>query len=268
MASDSTGSIKRNLNSASGSLTKIFEKLSSGKRINRASDDAAGLAIAEKLASDAVVFDQASRNISDAQSLTDIKDSVSSNLSDIGTRLQELATQSSNGTLSDTQRQALNTEFQQLTQEASRIVGSTQFNGKNVFDGQATQIQVGNDSSADSQIAVGDGNVSAAVSSLNSLSVDTQANARSAIDQISSFISNVSQARGETGAVQSRLEVANKNVQSLSDNSRAAESRIRDADVADDTAKLTAAAIRQQGGAALLAQASRINATIVQKLLT
>lgn len=259
---------KRNLDLVSQALGKSFEKLSSGKRINRASDDAAGLAIAEKLASDAVVFTQGSRNISDAQSLTDIKDSVSGSLSEIGTRLQELATQSSNGTLSDSQRQSLDQEFQQLTQEANRIVGSTQFNGKNVFDGDATQIQVGNDSSSNSQIAVPDGGTAAAAASLSSLSIANQDSARSAIDSLSSFISNIGSSRGEIGAVQSRLEVANRNNQSAADTARAAESRIRDADIADETAKLTANSIRQQGATALFAQAGKLNAQVVQSLLT
>ena len=267
-SSGSVDNTKRYLDDITNKLSKSFNKLASGSRITSASDDAAGLAIADALKSDAVVYDQASRNIGDGQSLTQIQDGVFSSLNDIGGRLQELATQSGNGTLSDSQRGALNQEFQQLSQEANRIVGSTEFNGQNVFSGQSTAIQVGKDSSSDSQINISDSGVAGTVASLVPLSIDTQQNAQSAIDSISSFTKNISASQGNLGAQQSRLDVANSNAQTISDNSRAAESRIRDLDVADEVARKTALSIQQQSAVALSAQAGKLNAAVISKLLS
>ena len=142
------------LNKNTKQLEGLFEKISSGKRINRASDDAAGLAIVDALESDVKTLDQASRNASDGISQIAIADGATSSISDINTRLQELASQASNGTLSGTQRGSLNSEFQQLTQERDRIISSTEFNGVKVFNGSSTNIQVGNGSDSNSQVSI------------------------------------------------------------------------------------------------------------------
>lgn len=268
MGSGSVDNLKNNLSKTTESLNRRSEKLASGKRINRASDDAAGLAIADALAKDAVVYDQASRNIADGQSLTQIQDGVYSSLSDIGTRMQELAAQSANGTLSDTQRSSLNQEFQALSQEANRIVASTQFNGQQVFSGQSNTIQVGTDSSSTSQINVTDPGLAGVVASTSSVDISNQSNAQNAIGTISNFLSSVSQSRGELGASQSRLEVADNTAKIQRENSLAAESRIRDLDYAEEVAGRTADLIRQQANTGLIAQASKLSGDIVRRLLT
>lgn len=266
--SDVGKGLGRNLDSITNNISKSFNRLSSGKRINTAADDAAGLAIADALKSTDAVLRQASRNISDGESLSQIQDGVYTSLTDIGTRLQELSTQSANGTLSDTQRSALNQEFQQLSQEANRIVQSTTFNGQQVFSGQSTNIQVGLDSSASSQVQLTDPGLQSVVSSIQSLSIGTANEARSAIDSISSFVSNVTQSRGQLGAQQSRLDYANSNALSQADNAKAAESRIRDVDIADETANLLANRIKQDATTSLSAQAGKIQASLVQRLFT
>lgn len=267
-SADGIDGVKRLLTLKSEQLSKSFSKLAAGTRILSASDDAAGLAIADSLKNDAVVYQAASRNIGDGQSLSQIQDGVYSSLSDIGSRLQELATQSSNGTLSDSQRSALDQEFQSLTQEANRIVQATTFNGQQVFDGSTTAIQVGTDASSNSQINLVDPKLGETVGSLQPLSIATQSSAQSAIDTISNFTSNISQSRGQLGAEQSRLTVANNNVQSQGDNARVAESRIRDLDVAEELSTNLALRISQQTNVAVFAQVNNLNANIVQRLLT
>lgn len=264
--SSSKDKIGAALSSAQSTLTKSFERLSSGKRINRASDDAAGLAIADALASDAVVLKQANRNIADAQSLTDIADGALAQASDITIRQQELAVQAANGTLSDSQRSALNTEYQQLGQELQRISATTQFNGQNVFSGSSS-IQVGGDSSSNSQISVDPGQLAALAQNAVSQSIGTADAARSALDAVASLGSSLSSARGDIGAQSARLETAAANNSSGIVNSLAAESRIRDADVADEVAQNISARIRTQTASALYAQAGKQDKDRVLDLL-
>lgn len=254
------------LSSAQNDLHKSLERLGSGKRINRASDDAAGLAIADALKSDAVVLKQANRNIDDAQSLSAIADGALSQVSDISIRQQELSVQAANGTLNDSQRGALNEEYQQLGQEVQRIADTTQFNGKNVFSGSST-IQAGTDSSADSQLSVDPGQLSSLAAGALSQSIGSIDSARSAIDSVSSFTSSISAARGDIGAQQARLDTASANNSSTIVNVQGAESRIRDADVADEVAKSVSAKIKSQNGAALYAQASKVDSNRVLDLL-
>jgi flagellin len=263
----SVDGIKRNLFRQTEELTRSNSKLASGKRIERAADDAAGLAVAEKLLADSVQFSQASRNISDGVSLTQIQDGVYSSLSDINSRLTELATQSSNGTLSDTQRSTLNQEFQALSQEATRIVSSTTFNGQNVFSG-TTNIQVGIDNSENSTIALVDPKLGETVAQLTPLSIDSQANAQASLGFLNSFSEQLSRSRGDLGSQQSRLDSANNIAQTQRDSAITAESRIRDLDYAEEITKRTALVISQQSSTALLAQASKLNAGIVQKLIS
>lgn len=267
MANDSSFRVStRNLNSALDSVNKSSEKLSTGKRINRAQDDPAGLAIAERLASDATVFKQASNNVNYGQSLIAIKDGALEQVSQIGTRLQELSTQAANGTLSDEQRGAIQNEYDALTQEADRIVASTEFNGQKVFSGSSTSIQVGVDSGADSQIAISGNDISAQISGLRAQNISTQENAKAALDNAKNFNASVSSERGKLGAASSRLETAAQNISVAAENLRSAESRIRDVDVADEVAKKVASNIRAQGAVSSFAQ-SKLSAANVLKLL-
>ena len=265
-SSGSVDGIKRNLLRKTEDLNKSNERLASGKRINKASDDAAGLGIALALAADTVQLTQASRNISDGGSLAAIREGVYSSLSNISTRQAELATQASNGTLSDAQRASLNQEFQALSEEANRIVASTTFNGQQVADSSVT-IQAGTGSDANSQIQLVSPALGETVAALLPLDISSQDSARSALTQVQSFLENVSQSQGQLGAESSRLEVANNNVLSRREATQAAESRIRDVDYAEEVSRRVAADIGQQTTTALFAQAQKLNAFTVQRLL-
>lgn len=261
-----SSSISRQLNNAQNDLKKSFEKLSSGKRINKASDDAAGLAIAAQLQSDAVVLKQANRNIGDAQSAIDITDGALSQVGDITGRLQELATQSANGTLSDEQRTSLNNEFQQLTQEIQRIGATTEFNGKNLLGGEGITVQAGTDSSGNSQIATAAANVQQLSSTLSSLDVSTVQAATAALDAVKGFADSISSSRGELGSTSSRLQVADNNNEERRINSLQAESRIRDADIAQESANNIAASIKSQASVAISAQANLSTQKVLELL--
>lgn len=263
MAIDSSKTLS-SLNSSTKELNSSFQKLSSGKRINKASDDAAGLAIVSQLEASVKTSLQGARNSVDAISVTSIADSALSTVSDITSRQTELAEQAANGTLSDDQRQSLNSEFQQLEQEKSRILSSTQFNGVNVFSG--TSVQAGSTGDASSQINIAATDTSAITNS--SIDISTQGAARSALDSLSSQTQNIASQRGTIGASANRLDVAEANNRSNAVESETAASRIRDTDVADETAKLTSASIKQQVSSALAAQVSKLNADSVLKLLS
>lgn len=265
MSSDSSFPI-RNLNSAQSKLQSSFSKLSSGVRITKASDDAAGLAIAEALKSDAVTLSQGSRNASDGVSLIEIRDGALGQIGEIQGRLKELATQSANGTLSDEQRASLSQEFNALREEAGRIAESTSFNGQNVFSGSDTSLQVGVDSGSDSQIKTGASDVSSAIATLGGLDISSQAGAQAAISGIDGFSKQVSELRGKGGAAEVRLETAIKNNEVAKENLLAAESRIRDVDVASEAANLVKNQILSQGSAAISAQANLNKATVLNLL--
>ncbi|MBX7137760.1 MAG: flagellin FliC [Oligoflexia bacterium] len=268
MSGDSTSSrvSLRFLSSALNSINKSDEKLASGKRINRASDDAAGLAIADALQADAAVFKQASNNAGYAQSLLSIQDGALESVNQIGTRLAELSTQAANGTLSDSQRSALNEEYQALSQEAQRIVDSTEFNGQKVFSGESTSFQIGLDSGSDSQITLQGSDLGTLVSSIAGKDISTQAGARQALDASTEFVKSISQKRGQIGSVSSRLETATSNIDVATENLRSAESRIRDVDVAEEVASKTAATIKANASIGVQAQ-GKLSAANVLKLL-
>jgi flagellin len=264
--SGSVDGIKRNLFKNTESLNKSNEKLSSGKRINKGSDDPAGLAVAASLNADTVVLTQASRNISDGSSISEIKDAVYSSLSDISIRQQELAAQSSNGTLNDSQRASLNQEFQALTEEANRIVNATTYNGQQVIESNVT-LQVGTDSSSSSQITISDNNIKSIVSQLSNQSIDSIENAQSALTTVQSYAEQVSQSRGQLGAESSRLDSASSSIESKKEANQIAESRVRDADIAEELSRRIASEIGQRIDVALLAQASKLNTATALNLL-
>jgi flagellin len=250
------------LTKSTNELTKSFEKLSSGKRINKASDDAAGLALVSALEAEVRTSVQASRNSLDGVSITSIADSALGQISDITSRQSELAAQSANGTLSDEQRSTLNQEYQQLEQEKTRIVETTQFNGVSVFEGST--LQVGNDGSENSQLsipAISTASVTAAQD------ISSAVGAQAAITSLKTQTESISKVRGEIGAVVNRLDTAQNSSSQKAFESEAAASRIRDADVAEENAKKTGFSIKQQVSVALSAQAGKLNADSVFKLL-
>ncbi|MCB0321144.1 MAG: flagellin FliC [Bdellovibrionales bacterium] len=262
---------QRNLNESSARLNTAFERLSSGLRINRARDDAAGLAIAESLKADAKVASVGIRNASDGISVITIADQAIGQISNVLARLAELAEQSANGVYGNVQRSALQNEFSALTEEMERIALTTEFNGLKLLSGNSQVIfQVGFDGSSLSQVTYS--GVQATLQALGlassgtstpiySISGSTEAAAQSAsrlaLDAINAAITSVTRNRGTLGAAESRLEVTISNLQVARENFKAAESRIRDVDVAAEAAELTRLNILQQAGAAVLAQANQ-----------
>ena len=238
------------------------ERLSSGLRIARAADDAAGLAISERLRAQVRSLDQAGRNAQDGVSLVQTAEGATSEVTSNLTRLRELAVQASNGTLNTGDRAALNEEFQALTTEIERVANQTTFNGINILDGSQSSsgidIQVGTESGEVINVGVNDLNISALglVSGSVSFDVTTVSLASAAIDTIDAAIDTVTSFRGDLGAIQNRLESAVRSISSTSENLSAAESRIRDLDIAKETANLTKNSILQQAAVSVLAQAN------------
>jgi flagellin len=249
---------QRHLEGSSNNLNKSLERLSSGLRINSASDDAAGLALADRLRADVRIASQAIRNANDGISAISIGEKALGKVGEILTRLSELASQSATGLVSDTQRSAIQTEFTALVSEVDRISVTTSFNGVNLLSGGTTvALQVGLDGSANSRISFSTVDGSSSGIGLSSVSVSTAGAAQSALGSITTAIANVAQSRGSLGAIESRLNTAIQNLRVARENFSSAESRIRDADVAEETANLTRNTILQQAGVAILAQANQ-----------
>jgi flagellin len=252
---------QRHLYNSTIQFNKSMEKLSSGLRVNRASDDAAGLAISEGLKSDIRALEQASRNAADGISLVQVAEGALDEVSNILLRLRELTEQSLNGTLTDTERGYLDSEFQDLLGEIDRIAQSTEFNGLQLLDGSAAAavgIQVGIDTntwdSIDVDITTNRDSTTLGLTG----SIDSAANADPAMGQVLTAIDSVSSARSDFGAVQNRLETSIRNINNQKENLSAANSRIRDVDVAHETSKLTSYQILQQAGVSMLAQANMV----------
>ena len=262
---------QRRLGNSTASLTKTFERLSSGLRIVRSADEAAGLAIADTLRADQRIASVAIRNANDGISLITIADGALSEMGSVLTRMAELSEQSANGVLTTTQRSALNGEFFALASEIERIAVTTNFNGLALLSGGAqVDLQIGFNSQSTSQI--GFSGVNGTLASLGlapagssnltySLNASTtltgQAAAKSALDAVKLAISSLVTNRGTLGAAESRLNVTITNLQVARENFAAAESQIRDVDVAAEAANLTRLNILQQAGAAVLAQANQ-----------
>jgi flagellin len=270
---------QRFLKLSSDSLTNTFSKLSSGKRITRAADDAAGLAIAETLRAQSRIAGQAVRNTNDGISTIAIAEGALGEVANILTRLAELASQSANGTLSTTQRSVISNEFVALSSEIERIAAVTEFNGTKLLSGtSAITIQVGTGSDVSSQIGftnqlatlqgIGLGNGSGGL--LYSINGSTDASAitaaRFALDAVYGAIFSVGASRGILGGIESRLSTAIVNLGVTRENLVAAESRIRDVDVAEEAANLTRLSILQQAGAAVLVQANQLPTLALQLL--
>ena len=271
---------QRQLESTTRELGTTFERLSSGLRINSAKDDPAGLALADALRADARIASVATRNANDGISLTSITDAALGEISNILTRMLELATQSANGVYTVDQRSALSSEFIALGSEIERIAVTTEFNGLKLLSGSSTiSFQVGFDGSSTSRISVT--GVQATLSSLGlaasgsssltySIIATTTTGAESAsaiaIDQITAALSSLSSRRGAIGAAESRLNVAINYLATARENFIAAESRIRDADIATETANLVRLQVLQQAGVAVLAQANQQPSLVLQLL--
>jgi flagellin len=262
---------QRNVDASTSRLRTSYERLSSGLRINRASDDAAGLAIAENLKVDARVASVAIRNANDGISIVAITDGAIAEITNILSRLAELSEQAANGVYGNGQRSALQLEFSALMSEVERVAITTEFNGlKLLSGGGSVTFQVGFDGTSTSQIAYSGVQatlsalgLSGANSSIHTYSIigdtdiESQSAARIALDAINAAITSVTRNRGTLGAAESRLEITISNLQVARENFQAAESRIRDVDVAQEAAELTRLTILQQAGTAILAQANQ-----------
>ena len=267
MAINAQGQLAKN----SLMLAKSLEKLSSGYRINRAGDDAAGLAISEKLRSQITGLETATRNAWDGISMAQTAEGSLNEVHSMLNRMTELATQSANGIYDDTDRQAMNAEFQQLKSEIDRIASSTNFNGKNLLDGSMSAdknaLQVGDTSDAYNIMNMNVNDMSTKGLGIADLSIDTAEGARAAIGTVAEqgspgtikgAINTVSEQRGTLGALQNRLDHSINSLNTATENLIASESRIRDTDFAKEMMNYTRSNILQQASQAMLAQANLI----------
>jgi flagellin len=253
-------SAQKNLGMSQKLLAGSFQRLSSGYRVNSAADDAAGLAISESMKSQIRSYTVAQRNASDAQSMAQTAEGALGDVHDIMGRMRELAMQSANGDLGSTDRGYISTEFQSLQAEVGRIQGSAKFNGKQLINATAAAVtfQVGLNNTASDQIAVTFGGVNLATITGTGTDLSTATGALNALATIDSAIQNVSTARSNFGTAMNRMDFATSNIQTMQLNITAANSRIRDVDVASETANLSRNQVLTQAGTAILAQANQI----------
>lgn len=280
-SNQSAARAQRQLGTTSNNLSRTFERLASGSRINRASDDAAGLSIDASLRVDARVAAVASRNAQDGISAVAITDGALSSITGVLGRLAELAQQAGNGAYSQIQRSALQNEFVALGSEIERIAVTTTYNGVNLLSGnQSISFQVGFDATSTSQITMNQGgggtlqNLGLADSGSSALSYSlsgatgdaAQSAARNALAAITGAVTSVNSIRGSLGTTEARLNTAINNLSTTRENVLAAASRITDADVASEAAELTRLNILQQAGASVLAQANQLPQLAIQLL--
>lgn len=252
---------QRNLRGTKLALDKTLEKLSSGQRINRAGDDAAGLAISENLKAQVRGLGQAERNAEDGISLVQIAEGALSEVSNILIRLRELAVQAASDTIGSTERKFLNVEFEQLTSEIDRIANSTEFNRVPLLNGTGAvfDIQIGtrNDPISDRlTFDASSADVNVAALGLNLASVADKISSQNSLSSIDQAIISVSGIRADFGALQNRLQSTINNIAVSIENLSAANSRIRDTDIAAETAALTKNNILMNAGTSVLSQAN------------
>jgi flagellin len=246
----------RQLGISTSSLSTSTEKLSSGYKINRAADDAAGLSISEKMRSQIRGLNKASDNAQDGVSLVQTAEGALNEAHSILQRMNELATQAANDTNTTIDRDAIKAEIQQLTSEIDRIQSTTQFNTMNLLDGSFTgkNLQVG--SLCGQSIKISISNMNASSLGITGLSVSSFSTAGAAMSKIQHAIDQVSTQRSALGAIQNRLEHTINNLDTTSENTQSAESRIRDTDMASEMVQYSATSIIQQAGQSMLAQAN------------
>ncbi|MEQ9106828.1 MAG: flagellin [Limnobacter sp.] len=272
-----------NLSKSAGSLETSIARLSSGLRVNSSKDDAAGLAIAERMTAQIRGFDVASRNSNDGISLLQVADGALGKIGDNLQRMRELGVQAKNGTLNATDRANLNREYTELANEVGRVATGTTFNGNNIFAAanKTVNLQIGSGNVASDTLAVnltdtgaaagndlqttlGGATQAAIVTAFGG--VDTVANATTAITEIDTAINDITNLRATTGASLSRLEQVVSSLETTSSNLSSARGRIMDADFAKETANLTRAQILQQAGTAMLSQANQLPNNVLSLL--
>lgn len=254
--------VQRNLRISNSQQEAEFSKLSSGKRITKAADDAAGLAIAKKLEADTRGLRMASRNANDGISLVQVAEGGLNETSSILVRLRELSVQAASDTIGDNERGYLSLEYEQLVQEADRISKTTNFNGRSLLAGEGTMMsfQVGANAGQENQIEFDAAAIDASAETLG-IGGSTVRDKQGAIDNLQTIdnaIARVSGYRANFGSIQSRLQSTVNNLDVSVVNQEAARSRIEDVDIADSTAKLASAQIKNAAGVSTLVQANNI----------
>ena len=256
----------RQMSTITSSLQKSTEKLSSGYRINRAGDDAAGLSISEKMRSQIRGLNKASSNAQDGISLIQVAEGALNETHSILQRMNELATQAASDTNTTVDRTAISAEMDQLTSEINRIQSTTQFNTMNLLDGSFTKknLQVG--SLKGQTISISISKMDAKSIGVSGLKVSSNSLAGTAMSSIQKAIESVSTQRSKLGAIQNRLEHTINNLDTTSENTQAAESRIRDTDMASEMVEYSKNNILQQAGQSMLAQANQQNQGVLSLL--
>ena len=253
-------------------LDKSMERLASGYRINRAGDDAAGLAISENLRAQVRGLKQASRNANDGISLVQVAEGSMNEMSTILIRLRELAVQAASDTIGPVERQFLNVEYDQLVSEIDRIADATEFNGTQLLAGVGSimdfQVGIRNNPEIDRiSFDSSKADANSAALGINLTSVADKASAQNSLSALDNAIMSVSAMRADFGALQNRLQTTVSNIQNSVENMSSANSRIRDADIAEETSEMTRNHILLQAGTSVLAQANQ-NANIALNLLS
>ena len=264
---------QRNLNGSQSSLAMSMQRLSSGLRVNSAKDDAAGLAIAERMNAQVRGMNVAIRNANDGISLAQTADGALASINDSLQRMRELAVQSRNSTNSDSDKESLNLEFTQLSNEIGRVLGGTTFNGKYILGADAGTLtfQVGANVTANDSIdiATTDMTADAKITTVTSASIGSAADATAiatVIQNIDTALDDVNSQRAVFGASQNRFSAVITNLQTSVENQSASRSRIMDADFAAETASMSRAQILQQAGTAMVAQANQIPQSVLKLL--
>lgn len=257
---------QRNLTKSQGDLSTALQRLSSGLRVNSAKDDAAGLYVSQQMTRDIRGMNQSIRNAADGISLGQTAEGALGEVANNLQRIREIAIQASNATVGD--RSGLQKEVDQLTQEISRIIQTTEFNGTSLLSATSNlTFQVGASGAANNQVSLSSSNLTslgatggyaASLTATGTVVVSAQGAASAALSNLSSAIDTVNKERATFGALQNRFEAVISNLQNYSENITAARSRIQDADFASETAKLTRAQILQQAGTSILAQANTL----------
>ena len=258
----------RQLGVTTSSQSKVSEKLSSGYKINRAADDAAGLTISEKMRSQIRGLTQASSNAQDGISCVQTAEGALTEVHSMLQRMNELAVKSANGTNTSADRAAIDKEIQALKTEIDRVSESTEFNTLKLLNGsfKSVTLQVGAQNKKEQTISITIKNMNSSTIGVGSVKVTTQANAKDAIDSIKAAISNVSSQRSDLGAIQNRLEHTIANLDNVVENTTSAESSIRDTDMATTMVEYTKNNILSQAGTSMLAQANQSTQNVLSLL--
>ena len=252
-------------------LRNSLEHLASGSRINRAGDDAAGLAISEKIKADVRSLRQANRNANDGISLIQVAEGGMNEVGNILVRMRELSIQAASDTISDTERSFLEKEVRQLKSEVDRIANTTEYVGMKLLDGSAPslEVQVGSHNNPlNDRLVLDTGTLTSSVAALgvDGVSVETKANSQVNLEMIDQAIQRVSENRATLGALQNRIQSTIANLNIYRENLEAANSRIRDTDMAEESSQLMRNSILSQASVAVLSQANQVPALALKLL--